>query len=656
MKKNGINKLVLFYIIITFLVSRVNVLGFYGMLGVALYLSCNSIIINRKILILPIILGMLSVEYNIQIIYVLAFMILYEFISVILYKKNITDIWIKNIFVALLLLSVLSIKNIISGFLLYEFILSIFVSIIVYSVVILFSKGFEIQNKASENINNDVTIACLIISIIAIIASINDLKIVDLSIFKIISVILILIISNVGPGIAAITGISVGLGSGLGETEWIIIGGLLSLYGCVAGLNRKIGKIGTVLGFLLTYLITALLLTNLVLSIIPPVEVLGGCILFFLIPNTLISNIQKNIICENVNRNNIDLAERIRSICELKLKKYSDTIYNLSILTNKIYENHLDNDCNEIAILLERITDKVCKGCSLSEKCWGNCFYTTYSDIFKLIKKIEKKGSISKKDLTENLKNMCIKGDRLIDEINRSYETYKLSLIWKNKLKETRQAIPRQLILFSEFLSSLSKDISFQGTYLHETELLIKDVLLEITSSIMDVIVYKIKPETMCIEILYNKKTELDIEKVEAVLEKVVGMKLNKIELTSRINSQYNKLCYIQKENFGVVTGVARMRKQDTTVSGDSYTFMQNEKKGKHYIALSDGMGSGTKACKQSSTTISIIEQLMEAGFDRVSAIKMINTLLYSQLDEEYTTIEMSKVDLYNGEVEFIKY
>jgi len=100
---------------------------------------------------------------------------------------------------------------------------------------------------------------------------------------------------------------------------------------------------------------------------------------------------------------------------------------------------------------------------------------------------------------------------------------------------------------------------------------------------------------------------------------------------------------------------VAKLSKYDGVVSGDSYTFM-NSGDGKFMIALSDGMGSGQKAATQSKATINLLEQFMESGFDKDTTIKLINSILVMKSNEDaFSTIDLSVIDLYDGEAEFVK-
>lgn len=73
-------------------------------------------------------------------------------------------------------------------------------------------------------------------------------------------------------------------------------------------------------------------------------------------------------------------------------------------------------------------------------------------------------------------------------------------------------------------------------------------------------------------------------------------------------------------------------------------------------MALSDGMGSGPKAKKSSSTVIKMLKRMLTTGFDKDVSIGLINSSININSDEEtYATIDISVVDRNTGNIEFIK-
>jgi stage II sporulation protein E len=102
-----------------------------------------------------------------------------------------------------------------------------------------------------------------------------------------------------------------------------------------------------------------------------------------------------------------------------------------------------------------------------------------------------------------------------------------------------------------------------------------------------------------------------------------------------------------------VLTGVARAMKEN--VSGDNFSILKLET-GEVMIALSDGMGTGKEAGEESEIVMSLLEQMIEAGFKAETAIKLINSSLVLKSEKQtFSTIDLSILNLFTGMCEFIK-
>ena len=73
-------------------------------------------------------------------------------------------------------------------------------------------------------------------------------------------------------------------------------------------------------------------------------------------------------------------------------------------------------------------------------------------------------------------------------------------------------------------------------------------------------------------------------------------------------------------------------------------------------LILSDGMGTGPKAAKESRATVDLLAQLLSSGLKEDFALNLINTVLMLRTPEErFATIDVALIDLFRGEVELIK-
>ena len=67
-------------------------------------------------------------------------------------------------------------------------------------------------------------------------------------------------------------------------------------------------------------------------------------------------------------------------------------------------------------------------------------------------------------------------------------------------------------------------------------------------------------------------------------------------------------------------------------------------------------MGSGFGACKESEQVIELLEQFLDAGFGRETAVKMIHSAMMMQNGGQiFSTVDLCTVNLYTGQCELLK-
>ncbi len=77
---------------------------------------------------------------------------------------------------------------------------------------------------------------------------------------------------------------------------------------------------------------------------------------------------------------------------------------------------------------------------------------------------------------------------------------------------------------------------------------------------------------------------------------------------------------------------------------------------GKYLIAISDGMGSGKEAKKASSSAVKMLNRMLSSGFDKDTSLELINSSMYiNSKEDSYATLDIAILDLYSGNMEFMK-
>lgn len=122
-----------------------------------------------------------------------------------------------------------------------------------------------------------------------------------------------------------------------------------------------------------------------------------------------------------------------------------------------------------------------------------------------------------------------------------------------------------------------------------------------------------------------------------------------------RVEQEKQNFIFVEEARFLVLTGFAKAVKETEEISGDNYSIIESEK-GKMTVLLSDGMGSGAKACEESGKVLDLMEKMLEAGYGLDAAVNLVNNALLARGEEQnMSTLDICDLDLYEGSCEFRK-
>ncbi len=152
------------------------------------------------------------------------------------------------------------------------------------------------------------------------------------------------------------------------------------------------------------------------------------------------------------------------------------------------------------------------------------------------------------------------------------------------------------------------------------------------------------------------RNKHFETEEVAGLLSVILNRRLipnkNSLAFLSDVTDIY---IFEEETTLGIFTGVAKAVKESEAMSGDNYSFT-DVGNGRFVCAISDGMGSGEKACEDSGMVVDLLEKLLEAGFERHTAIQMINgALIACDEEQNMSTLDMCEIDLRTGNCTFLK-
>lgn len=154
----------------------------------------------------------------------------------------------------------------------------------------------------------------------------------------------------------------------------------------------------------------------------------------------------------------------------------------------------------------------------------------------------------------------------------------------------------------------------------------------------------------------FPKNKVYSVEEVATFLSVLLNLRLvPSLKTPFFITEKPQNFCFEENTKYMVLTGYAKSVKEGEKISGDNYTFFESAEK-KFLGVLSDGMGSGEKACKDSEAILDMAERYLDGGFSLELTAKMINDgILVRGEEKNMSTLDICSIDLYTGQAEFLK-
>ena len=240
---------------------------------------------------------------------------------------------------------------------------------------------------------------------------------------------------------------------------------------------------------------------------------------------------------------------------------------------------------------------------------------------------------------------------QMIRVINMSYKISKSNFVWQKKFEENKKNIETQLQGVSKAISSIAenieKNIKNEEQYNNEKKQVV-ELLKQKEIEIQEISIQK--EDRFLIEVYMQKSNNTDIEYIEKILTEVLKEKI----VFNQEASIGTRLNFLSDDKFVMALGNADTTKSNSDISGDSLLSIRL-KDGKYLVALSDGMGSGNDAKQSSNKALKMLENLLLSGFDKKTSLELINSSLINQNEEIFATLDIAIIDLYAGNIEFIK-
>ena len=643
------------YYLVSFLLSRINILFYMAPIGIAfsiVYAIKNSKV-SSVIVCLASMLGYFSirgnfVDYN-----------LYIGINLLIILVKVLDIKTitkKSLIFSLNFLSILLYRCYISGF---SFSFSLFFTLLETVIILLLYFIFTNFMKVSKYFNNNSIflceeILCLVITICLCIVGFNNINIFGIKIVNILLITFILLMSYVN---GIFTGIISAIFSGVvvsfihGEfTEYIAIYSIIS---CIAALLYSSKRIVVVIVsslciLMLKFINVSFININDSYLII---ELFIGMLIFLLFSNKFLSKVA--ISFNEGNKREFYTNKRLFNTLDIRIQKinsFNNIIKNLSdmIVSNVNFKQRLLDK----KIYVEILAESVCADCNKINTCWKNNFKLVREELMVSLDNFIDGNN----ELTLYINNICIKKESIKNELRKISSFYNMKKVYEEKIHEAQNILSCELKnihnIIEQGVKEVKKDIVVKVNY--ERSLINK--FNEFKIKYADLVCYEEKGRVK-VKIIFPYKM-YDENKLD-ILEIVTLALGKKMVLQEEVIQYVNGdkeviLNYVERYNYNIISHCLQLSKDDK--NGDNYLCTKNNNDN-YIVILSDGIGSGMEAYDKSKFTVDLIYNFIKTGLSLPSCIKEIVSIVSLKFfrDEAISTIDFADIDLYTGEMKYLK-
>lgn len=254
--------------------------------------------------------------------------------------------------------------------------------------------------------------------------------------------------------------------------------------------------------------------------------------------------------------------------------------------------------------------------------------------------------------------------DDLREVIKVSNRAYKIIQIENIKINENKKANKKMVEVAKEVAKAV--DVCIEKVSQKKDEKIVKKekelekILSGKNIPIEKANIRQVKNGKYIVEIKLDiKDTTLreksKIANISDLISKTIGSKMSFQKDRRNVETGEYVQTYSTEDKFIMQVGSSKISKDDSEASGDCNLQMRLDD-GKYILAISDGMGTGAKARENSKLVITKLKKLLQTGFEKEQSVKLINsTLSLKTAEDEFATLDMCVLDLYEGNLSLIK-
>ena len=340
-----------------------------------------------------------------------------------------------------------------------------------------------------------------------------------------------------------------------------------------------------------------------------------------------------------------------------RIQAFAEAVDGLSAVFAAAGKRQGFSGSESVAVLEREITGKLCASCEGCAVCWQEKAQTLSVKIQRMLLAVMEH-SPREEILRQHYMEDCPKYSGMVEEAIWAFSRMELNEAWYKRLQENRLAIAGQLDAMADALQDWNQGLRNVDK---ESGLLLARIGFEVRERGLiaeQVHILEDEKGRRSIQAMVRSKWGggIPAKNYRMALERAMGLALRLQQDARTILTRdavpitaYEDTCY------EMVTGTASQKKEGSVICGyNASTFFQED--GRYFICLSDGMGTGPAAGRESDMVVELMEKFMTAGFTTETAIRLMNSaMVLKGEDDSYSTLDFASVDLYSGELEMTK-
>ena len=342
----------------------------------------------------------------------------------------------------------------------------------------------------------------------------------------------------------------------------------------------------------------------------------------------------------------------------IQVDKFVNSLGKLSKAFLELEENNDVFTEKQVLAMCEEICARTCEHCPRREVCLTKDLRKTHELAWQIFRAIENCGTELNIEVKRKIKAACEEAPKFLRNATDVYREAKQNLVWSQKMAQSREGCAVQLDSFAQMIQHATHELNASIFADEHLERKMKNRFGRMGIKILTTVFFVTEEGRYEIHLTLKavKGQSIPTKTVAKMVSECCGRSMI-LEGEERpvVGAEYATVVCVEGPRFYTLSGVAKIGKGCRKISGDNFSMLDLPGK-KQGVILSDGMGAGEKAHRESAMVVELLEELLNAGFLKETALQMLNTALVIGREEtRFSTVDMCVFDLYSGKCEFTK-